>query len=95
MMNKRLKPEFVACLKKCIDDHSTYKTDELDRKQILKRSVRELERMKNGAEVSECSYAYFKKESDDKEFSACIILKIKVDVQSFWIAAMPEDFTER
>lgn len=50
MMNKRLKPEFVACLKKCIDDHSTYKTDELDRKQILKRSVRELERMKNGAE---------------------------------------------
>lgn len=61
MMNKRLKPEFVACLKKCIDDHSTYKTDELDRKQILKRSVRELERMKNGAEVSECSYAYFKK----------------------------------
>lgn len=43
------------------DGHSTYKTDELDRKQILKRSVRELERMKNGAEVSECSYAYFKK----------------------------------
>lgn len=95
MMIKRLKPEFIACLKKCIDDHSTSKTDELDRKQILKRSVREIERMKNGAEVSECSYAYFKKETDDKEFSACIILKIKVDVQSFWIAAMPEDFTER
>ena len=95
MMNKRLKPEFITCLKKCIEDHSTSKTDELERKQILKRSVREIERMKNGAEVSECSYAYFKKETDDKEFSACIILKIKVDVQSFWIAAMPEDFTER
>lgn len=95
MMNKRLKPEFVAYLKKCIEDHSTSKTDELDRKQILKRSVRELERMKNGAEVSECSYAYFKKESDDKEFSVCIILKIKVDALSFWVAAMPEDFTER
>lgn len=95
MMNKRLKPEFVACLKKCIDDHSTSKTDELDRKQILKRSVRELERMANGAEVSECDRAYFKKDPDDKEFSACLILKIKVDVMSFWIAAMPEDFTER
>lgn len=95
MMNKRLKPEFITCLKKCIEDHSTSKTDELERKQILKRSVREIERMKNGAEVSECSYAYFKKETDDKEFSACIILKIKVDVQSFWIAAMPEDFAER
>ena len=95
MMNKRLKPEFITCLKKCIEDHSTSKTDELERKQILKRSVREIERMKNGAEVSECSYAYFKKETDDKEFSACIILKIKVDVQSCWIAAMPEDFTER
>ena len=95
MMNKRLKPEFITCLKKCIEDHSTSKTDELERKQILKRSVREIERMKNGAEVSECSYAYFKKETDDKEFSVCIILKIKVDVQSFWIAAMPEDFAER
>lgn len=95
MMNKRLKPEFVACLKKCIEDHSTSGTDELDRKQILKRSVREIERMKNGAEVSECSYAYFKKEPDDKEFSACIILKNKVDVLSFWVVAMPEDFTER
>ena len=41
------------------------------------------------------SYAYFKKEPDDKEFSACIILKIKVDVLSFWVVAMPEDFTER
>lgn len=95
MMNKRLKPEFITCLKKCIEDHSTSKTDELERKQILKRSVREIERMKNGAEVSECSYAYFKKEPDDKEFSVCIILKIKVDVLSFWVAAMPEDFTER
>ncbi len=95
MMNKRLKPEFITCLKKCIEDHSTSKTDELERKQILKRSVREIERMKNGAEVSECSYAYFKKEPDDKEFSVCIILKIKVDVMSFWVAAMPEDFTER
>lgn len=95
MMNKRLKPEFVACLKKGIEDHSTSRTDELDRKQILKRSVRELERMKNGAEVSECSYAFFKKDPDDKEFSVCIILKIKIDVLSFWVVAMPEDFTER
>lgn len=62
-MKEKLKPEFVACLKKCIDDHSTSKTDELARKQILKRSVRELERMKNGAEVSECDRAYFKKSS--------------------------------
>lgn len=92
---KKLKPEFIACLKKCIEDRSTSKTDELDRKQILKRSVRELERMKNGAEVSECDWAYFKKDPDDKEFSSCIVLKIKVDVLSFWVAAMDEDFTER
>lgn len=95
MSKKKLKPEFVNCLKKCIDDHSTSKTDELDRKQILKRAVREIERMANGAEVSECSYAYFKKDPDDKEFSSCIVLKIKVDVLSFWVVAMREDFTDR
>lgn len=95
MSKKKLKPEFVACLQKCIDDHSTSRTDELDRKQILKRSVRELERRKNGAEVSECDWAFFKGSPDDKEFSSCIILKIKVDVMSFWVVAMPDDFTER
>lgn len=92
-MKEKLKPEFVDCLKKFIDDHSRILLNECDRRRILNEAVKELERMKNGAEFPNYRYAFVKKDSSAKDLSKCLVMSLRIEFCNFLIVAQSDDFT--